>query len=157
MPDAAERSEIEKRLGSSEARYRALVEHIPAVTYIDAVDEVSSAVYMSPQVESMLGYAPEEWLVDAGFFLKILHPVDRAIVEGLGYDRSNSAIVSATITLAQALGLEVIVEGVETEAEAAELRSLGCEFGQDYYWWAPQPARELSALLESASVRGWRP
>jgi diguanylate cyclase (GGDEF)-like protein/PAS domain S-box-containing protein len=76
-PDAAGREEIEKRLGNSEARYRALVEHIPAVTYIDAVDEISSAVYMSPQVESMLGYAPEEWLVDPRFFLKILHPEDR--------------------------------------------------------------------------------
>ncbi len=48
MPAAAEREEIERKLGTPEARYRALVEHIPAVTYIDAVDEVSSAVYMSP-------------------------------------------------------------------------------------------------------------
>jgi diguanylate cyclase (GGDEF)-like protein/PAS domain S-box-containing protein len=77
MPDAAEREEIERRLKNPEARYRALVEHIPAVTYIDAVDEVSSAVYMSPQVEAMLGYAPEEWLVDPSFFLKLLHPGDR--------------------------------------------------------------------------------
>jgi len=77
MPAAAEREEIERRLGTPEARYRALVEHIPAVTYIDAVDEVSSAVYMSPQVERMLGYAPEEWLVDPSFFLKLLHPGDR--------------------------------------------------------------------------------
>ena len=77
MPAAAEREEIESRLGNPEARYRALIEHIPAVTYIDAVDEVSSAVYMSPQVERMLGYAPEEWLVDPSFFLKLLHPGDR--------------------------------------------------------------------------------
>jgi diguanylate cyclase (GGDEF)-like protein/PAS domain S-box-containing protein len=76
-PDAPGREEIERRLGNPEARYRALVEHIPAVTYIDAADEISSAVYMSPQVEPMLGYAPEEWLVDPRFFLKILHPEDR--------------------------------------------------------------------------------
>ena len=77
MPDAAKRDEIERKLGTPEARYRALVEHIPAVSYIDAVDEVSSAVYMSPQVEQLLGYAPEEWLVDPMFFLKLLHPGDR--------------------------------------------------------------------------------
>jgi diguanylate cyclase (GGDEF)-like protein/PAS domain S-box-containing protein len=77
MPDAAKRNEIERKLGNLEARYRALVEHIPAVSYIDAVDEVSSAVYMSPQVERLLGYAPEEWLVDPAFFLKLLHPGDR--------------------------------------------------------------------------------
>ena len=55
----------------------ALVEHIPAVTYIDALDQFSSAVYMSPQVESMLGFSPEEWLVDPQFFVKLLHPDDR--------------------------------------------------------------------------------
>jgi diguanylate cyclase (GGDEF)-like protein/PAS domain S-box-containing protein len=73
----AGREEIERRLGNAEARYRALVEHIPVVTYVDAADEVSSAVYMSPQVEAMLGYAPEEWLVDREFFVKLLHPDDR--------------------------------------------------------------------------------
>jgi EAL domain-containing protein (putative c-di-GMP-specific phosphodiesterase class I) len=83
--------------------------------------------------------------------------IDRSIVEGLGRDRSDSAIVSATITLAHALDLEVIVEGVETAAEAAELRSLGCAFGQGCYWWAPQPARNMAALLEGALVRGWQP
>jgi diguanylate cyclase (GGDEF)-like protein/PAS domain S-box-containing protein len=75
--DVAGREEIERRLGDAEARYRALVEHIPAVTYIDAVDQFSSAVYMSPQVESMLGFAPEEWVVDPQFFVKLLHPDDR--------------------------------------------------------------------------------
>ena len=75
--DDIPREEIERRLGNAEARYRALVEHIPAVTYVDAADEVSSAVYMSPQVEAMLGYAPEEWLVDREFFVKLLHPDDR--------------------------------------------------------------------------------
>jgi len=74
---ATGREEIERRLGNAEARYRALVEHIPVVTYVDAADEVSSAVYMSPQVEAMLGYAPEEWLVDREFFVKLLHPEDR--------------------------------------------------------------------------------
>jgi diguanylate cyclase (GGDEF)-like protein/PAS domain S-box-containing protein len=82
--------------------------------------------------------------------------IDRSIVEGLGEDQGNSAIVSATITLAHALGLEVIAEGVETDEEAAELRALGCNFGQGDLWWTPQPAEEMAALLEVASVRGWR-
>jgi EAL domain-containing protein (putative c-di-GMP-specific phosphodiesterase class I) len=82
--------------------------------------------------------------------------IDHSIVEGISQDRGNSAIVSATITLAHTLGLEVIAEGVETSDEAAELRALGCNFGQGNYWWVPQLAVEMKALLEAASVRGWR-
>lgn len=57
--------------------YEALVEHIPAVVYVDADDEVSSALYMSPQVEEMLGYTQEEWLEDPDLWVKLLHPEDR--------------------------------------------------------------------------------
>jgi EAL domain-containing protein (putative c-di-GMP-specific phosphodiesterase class I) len=79
--------------------------------------------------------------------------IDRSIVEGLGYDRSDSAIVSATITLAHALGLEVIAEGMETGVAVAELRSLGCNFGQGDYWWTPRSAGETATLLKGASAR----
>ena len=75
--DVTERKAAEAKLREAEGRYRALVEQIPAVVYIDHVDEVSSAIYMSPQVEKMLGYAPEEWLKDPEFWTKILHPDDR--------------------------------------------------------------------------------
>src|SRR5438132_7929766 len=65
------------RLPAIEARYRALVEHIPAVTYIDAADRTSSSLYMSPQVQEILGYPPEEWLTDPDLWIKLLHPEDR--------------------------------------------------------------------------------
>lgn len=57
--------------------YRMLVERVPAVIYLDAHDEVSSALYMSPQVEGMLGYPQEEWLTDPELWVKTLHPDDR--------------------------------------------------------------------------------
>lgn len=50
------------RLRQTEERYRSLVETIPAATYIDTVDALSKAVYMSPQVEQIFGYTPQEWL-----------------------------------------------------------------------------------------------
>ncbi len=59
------------------------------------------------------------------------------------------AIASASITLARALGLKVVAEGVETAEEVAELCALGCEVGQGYYWWSPRPADTAGALLES--------
>jgi diguanylate cyclase (GGDEF)-like protein len=75
--------------------------------------------------------------------------IDRSIVEGLGHDRSDSAIASATITLAHVLGLEVIAEGMETGEAVAELRSLDCNFGQGYYWGTPRSAGETAALLDA--------
>src|ERR671915_169582 len=71
-PDGFERSSEDV-----EARYRALVEHVPVVTYAQVVDRADSTVHVSPQVEAMLGYGPEEWLVDREFFIKLLHPEDR--------------------------------------------------------------------------------
>jgi diguanylate cyclase (GGDEF)-like protein/PAS domain S-box-containing protein len=74
--DVTERKEAEDKLREAEERYRTLVEHIPAVTYIDRIDGVNSAVYISPQVEEMLGYTPENWREDSEFLWKILHPDD---------------------------------------------------------------------------------
>jgi PAS domain S-box-containing protein len=54
-----------------------MVERVPAVVYVDASDEVSSAIYMSPRAEAMLGYAPEEWLDDPGMWMGLLHEEDR--------------------------------------------------------------------------------
>ena len=75
--DIAERKKAERGFREAEIRFRTLVEQVPAVIYIDANDEVSSAIYMSPQVEEMLGYTPEEWVDDPELWVKILHPDDR--------------------------------------------------------------------------------
>jgi len=82
--------------------------------------------------------------------------VDRSIVAGLGRDAGDTAIVSAIVTLAHALKLEVVAEGVETETEIEELRSLGCDLAQGYYFWRPIPVEEVSSLLaaQAQSKRG---
>jgi diguanylate cyclase (GGDEF)-like protein/PAS domain S-box-containing protein len=75
--DGTERKRTEEKLREAEERYRTLVEQVPAVTYIDHIDETSSAIYMSPQAEEMLGYSIEEWLQDPELWIKILHPEDK--------------------------------------------------------------------------------
>jgi PAS domain S-box-containing protein len=72
-----ERVQAERRLSEAERNYRNLVEQLPLVTYVDELNEACSSIYISPQVEEMLGYPVTVWLSDPDFFPKILHPDDR--------------------------------------------------------------------------------
>jgi diguanylate cyclase (GGDEF)-like protein len=61
----------------------------------------------------------------------------------------NIAIVRTIVTLAHALGMDVIAEGVETAAQLAKLRAIGCEYGQGYFFAKPLPSDEATALMVS--------
>jgi diguanylate cyclase (GGDEF)-like protein/PAS domain S-box-containing protein len=74
--DITERKRTETRLGAAQQRFRTLVDQIPAVTYIDPVDDPETSLYTSPQIEKMLGYTPEEWREEK-LWPKCLHPEDR--------------------------------------------------------------------------------
>jgi two-component system, cell cycle sensor histidine kinase and response regulator CckA len=65
---------------AAETKYLSIVERLPLVTYIDAIDEVSSNMYVSPQAERIFGYSSEEWLADPKLFLNAVHPDDRVRV-----------------------------------------------------------------------------
>ena len=67
----------EDRVRAAEERFRALVEQLPLVVYVDAIDDESSNIYSSPQVEALLGYSLAEWKQDRDLFVRILHPEDR--------------------------------------------------------------------------------
>jgi PAS domain S-box-containing protein len=60
-----------------EARYRTLVEEIPAVTALAALDQGVSELYVSPQIEKLLGFSQQEWIDDPILWYKQLHPDDR--------------------------------------------------------------------------------
>ncbi|HWB55512.1 MAG TPA: PAS domain-containing sensor histidine kinase [Gaiellaceae bacterium] len=72
-----ERRAAEARLDTAERNYRKLVEQLPLVTYIDRLEERSPSVYMSPQIEALLGYSPLAWMTDRDLFGRVLHPEDR--------------------------------------------------------------------------------
>src|SRR5262249_38058735 len=59
--------------------------------------------------------------------------VDRAFIQSVAENAVDSAIVRAIIDLANALGMAVVAEGVETEDQATELSMLGCHIGQGFY------------------------
>ena len=75
--DTTERKLAAQRLRESETRYRTLVEQIPAITHISGLEESSPTVYISPQVEAITGYTPEEWQADPDLWVRLLHRDDR--------------------------------------------------------------------------------
>jgi diguanylate cyclase (GGDEF)-like protein len=78
--------------------------------------------------------------------------VDRSFVEGLPDDEEDRAITSLIVAMANSLGYEVVVEGVETQAQLVFLARCGCDYIQGYYFSRPVPADELLVLLF-----GWQP
>ncbi|MGQ0670231.1 MAG: sensor domain-containing protein [Actinomycetota bacterium] len=83
--DITELRAAEGQLRETDTRYRALVEQIPAIVYVDVCDEAISTSYVSPQIEALLGIRPEEYMADADLWRRHLHPDDeeRALVEYL--------------------------------------------------------------------------
>jgi EAL domain-containing protein (putative c-di-GMP-specific phosphodiesterase class I) len=65
--------------------------------------------------------------------------IDRSFVAGLGRDREDEAIIEMILALGHTLNLRTVAEGVETPAQLAQLRRLGCDAGQGYYLGRPAP------------------
>lgn len=63
--------------GDGAESYRALIEEIPALTYVAWADEHGSRAYVSPQLLSMTGFSPGEWLAEPDMWVRRLHPEDR--------------------------------------------------------------------------------
>jgi two-component system cell cycle sensor histidine kinase/response regulator CckA len=65
---------------AADARYRSLVEQLPAINYVVEMRKEHRTVYISPQLERILGFTPEQWVADRDLWLRQVHPDDRARV-----------------------------------------------------------------------------
>jgi diguanylate cyclase (GGDEF)-like protein/PAS domain S-box-containing protein len=100
LRDAAVRHQAEAARAEAEARYRALVEQVPAIAYIDK--EGKGTVYVSPQIETIFGVSAEAYCADGELWNRLLHPEDRAqieaeydaFVEGTGGDLSDYRVLT---------------------------------------------------------------
>ncbi|MEX2202528.1 MAG: EAL domain-containing protein [Actinomycetota bacterium] len=68
---------VDADLREANAKYRALVEQIPAIVYIDVADETMATTYVSPQIEALLGIKAQEYIDDPDLWTKRLYPDDR--------------------------------------------------------------------------------
>ncbi|MGO9062380.1 MAG: PAS domain S-box protein [Candidatus Binataceae bacterium] len=78
--DLTERNRLELERRKAEARYRTLIEQLPVVTAIAALDEDIRELYVSPQVEELLGFTQEQWLSDPVLWYHQIHPDDRDLL-----------------------------------------------------------------------------
>jgi PAS domain S-box-containing protein len=76
-----ERKKIETTLRETEELYRDMVERTSVITYRDTADLESKNIYVSPQIQDLLGYSQEEWQADPLLWLKVTHPDDLATVK----------------------------------------------------------------------------
>jgi diguanylate cyclase (GGDEF)-like protein/PAS domain S-box-containing protein len=75
--------------------------------------------------------------------------IDRSFVSAMGIDRTGFAMVRAIVGLAHALGMDVVAEGVETIEQADELRALGCEYAQGFYFSKAVDMKAAGRLIEA--------
>src|SRR5262249_16378917 len=71
--------------------------------------------------------------------------IDRTFVKDLCQDAHDVAIGQATLEMAKSLGMSVVAEGIENQAQCDVLRRLGCDLGQGYWFAKPMPASQVDA------------
>jgi two-component system cell cycle sensor histidine kinase/response regulator CckA len=79
--DISAQTRAEKARVEAETRYRTLVEQLATITYVARLGLHGEWLYVSPQIEGMLGFSPSEWQNDPGLWISRVHPEDRGLVE----------------------------------------------------------------------------
>ena len=79
--------------------------------------------------------------------------IDTSFVAGLGRNAEDDAVVTGIITLAHALGMRTIAEGVETAAQLSRLQNLGCDLAQGFHIMEPVDAAAVGGVLQRVASR----
>lgn len=80
--------------------------------------------------------------------------IDQSFIRDISTDKAAAALATSIISMAHKLGVSVIAEGVETEAQLQLLEENNCDEIQGFYFGRPVPAEEIEPLLESVNFKG---
>jgi len=105
--DLSQRERAERAREEAEAKYRMLVEQVNAITYIAEIGIEGQWFYVSPQVEAILGYAPEEWLAISHRWSELIHPGDLPTVTAAEEASQNGQPFQAEFRIKRKDGREV--------------------------------------------------
>jgi len=118
------------------------------------MSDINKAVHTTTQLKKMgfqislddfgTGYSSLSYLQD--FDIDELK-IDRSFAQNIHASERNKAIVAAIVAMSEILGIDCIVEGVETEDQLVDLQNMGCSLFQGYLFHRPMPARDIESLL----------
>jgi EAL domain-containing protein (putative c-di-GMP-specific phosphodiesterase class I) len=80
--------------------------------------------------------------------------IDRSFVSRMCRDKSSSEVVKTVVELAKSLSMDVVAEGVEESDQAQILDSMGCEYGQGYFYSQPLDPETAEAYIAARRSRG---
>ena len=162
----AERQQAVAALRESEAKYRTLIEQLPAATYVAALDEVSSTLYQSPQIEQIVDFTAQEWTSDPDLWARQLHPDDRErVLAELAHDHATGEpfrceyrliardgrevwVRDEAVTVRDETGKPLVLQGVIFDV--TERKRMEEELAR-YREHLEQLVRERTAQLEAAN------
>ena len=78
--------------------------------------------------------------------------IDRSFIQRLDKGSKGTNLVKGIVTMAQSLGVRVVAEGIETDAQLVQLQELGCEYGQGYFFAKPVNEVKAAAFIKSTSI-----
>lgn len=155
-----------------------LVEHVQQVLKETGLDagclklEITESVFLSSAesvttiLAQLRALGIEIYLDDFGTgysSLSYLHQfpidvlkIDRSFVSRIGPEGENAEIARAIVTMAHSLSMKVVAEGIETESQLAELKSLSCDYGQGILFSKPVEALTAEKLLTDSSKQNYR-
>jgi two-component system sensor histidine kinase/response regulator len=144
--DITKRKESEERLRRAEERYRSLVERVPAVVYVQEIGRPDSPMYMSPKIEGLTGYSPEECR-DQDMRWRMVHPADRERMQSEDERRGEPGEVFASEY--RVLHRDGRIVWVRNESVLIEDEASGSQYWQGFMLDITERRRVEAALRES--------
>lgn len=124
-----------------------------------AISDIKSALHMIEELEQMgvktsiddfgTGYSSMAYIKR---FKSHTLKIDKSFIDDLPGDQGDKAIIQAIISMSQALGMKVVAEGVETNAQVEYLKTVGCDYIQGYYYSKPLPLKKLISCIDKNYV-----